>query len=80
MKRPYYLVPDEISDDTVDALQELLRDARAGRLIGFAFAGMYRERKYVVNTTGEATRSPTFTRGMVSALDDFLAAQVAKTR
>lgn len=78
MKRTYRLVPDQISDDTVVALEELLEDARAGRLIGMAFAGMYQQRKYIVNTTGEVTRSPTFARGMVAVLDDYIGRKVSR--
>lgn len=78
MKRTYRLVPDRISDDTVVALEELLEDARAGRLIGMAFAGMYQQRKYIVNTTGEVTRSPTFARGMVAVLDDYIGRKVSR--
>lgn len=69
----YRLVPDAISDDTVIALEQLLEHARKGQLIGLAFVGMYKRREYIVNCTGEAKRSPTFTRGMLRALDDKLA-------
>lgn len=69
-KRPFWLVPDEISHDTVEALQTLLEDAHSGEIIGMAFAVMYKGRDYIVNATGEAYRSPTFTRGMIQALDD----------
>lgn len=76
----YRLVPDEISPDTIVALEELLAHARKGQLIGIAFVGMYRRREYICNTTGEARRSPTFTRGMLKALDDKLGAFVGSRK
>lgn len=72
MERPFGLVQETISHDTVEALRKLLRAAERGDVIGVAFAVMYKGRDYVVNTAGEAHRSPTFTRGMVKALDDHL--------
>lgn len=72
MKPPFRLVPDTVSHDTVIALRELLDHAETGRLLGIAFAAMYRGRHYIVNTAGEAQRNPTFTRGMLAALNDSL--------
>lgn len=72
MKPPFRLVPDQVSKDTIEALQQMLGQAKKGELIGIAFAAMYRHREYIVNTTGEAHRNPTFARGMVAALDDEL--------
>lgn len=79
-KPPFYLMPDVISKDVIDTLQELLALARRGHLIGLAFAAMYKDRSYVVNTAGEADRNPTFTRGMLLALDDQLATEITKKR
>lgn len=75
MKSPYGLVQDTISDDTVEALQHLLAEARKGKVIGVAFVAMYKERQFIANAAGEAKRSPVFTRGMVACLDDVLARQ-----
>jgi hypothetical protein len=72
MKPPFRLAPDNISHDTVEALQTLLDDARKGHIIGVAFCAMYKRREFIVNTAGEAHRNPTFTRGMVSCLNDTL--------
>lgn len=72
MKPPFHLVPDEISINTERALEQLLELARRGELIGFAFAGMLKQRRFFVNAAGEAHRNPTFARGCVSALDDEL--------
>lgn len=72
MKSTYRLVPDNLSNETVACLEQLLTDAKDGRLIGVAFAAMYKGKRYIVNAAGEAHRSPTFARGMVAALDDEL--------
>jgi hypothetical protein len=72
MKPPFHLVTDTISADTTTALRQLLELAEDGQLIGVAFAGMMRQRKFFVNTAGEARRNPVFARGMVAALDDQL--------
>lgn len=71
---PFRLVSDALSDDTVECLTALLRDSKSGACIGIAFAAVYSKpkRSYIVNTAGECTRSPTFTLGMVSMLEDHL--------
>lgn len=72
MKRPFQLSHHRISTDTVDALHELLAEAKAGEVIGVALVAMRRNREFLVATAGEAHRSPTFARGMVAYLDDSL--------
>lgn len=72
MKPPFRLVPDTISTDTTQALEEMLAMARRGELIGIAFACILKRREYFVNTAGEAHRNPMFARGIVAALDDDL--------
>lgn len=62
------------SNDAVRALELLLADAKAGRLVGIAYVAMYSHRKYIVDIAGETKRSPTFTRGMLQLLDDELSA------
>jgi hypothetical protein len=76
MKPPFRLVPDALSTDTEQALAQLLDLARRGELIGVAFAGMLKQRRFFVNTAGEAHRNPTFARGMVAALDDELSTRM----
>lgn len=76
MKAPFILVPDNISNETVRSLEQLLEHARKGEVIGIAFAAMLKRRGYIVNSSGEAFRNPTFARGMVQALDDKLAQRV----
>lgn len=76
MKPPYILIPDTISTDTIECLETLLDQARRGQIIGLAFAAMLKRRGYIVNTAGEAHRNPTFTRGMLAALNDRLGYRV----
>jgi hypothetical protein len=72
MKKPFTLIPDKVSTDTVECLELLLRRARKGEVIGLAFCAMLKQRVFIVNTAGTAHDSPTFARGMVAALDDEL--------
>jgi hypothetical protein len=58
------------------AWSRLLEQAKSGEVIGLAFAAMYRRRRYTVSTCGEASRNPTFARGMIAALDDELGLRV----
>lgn len=76
MSRPFVLVPDRVSTDTVKCLELLLRRARRGEVIGLAYCAMLKQRAYIVNTAGAAHESPTFARGMVAALDDNLALRI----
>lgn len=77
MRRPpFSLIPDTISTDTVECLDELLRMARSGEVIGVAYVAMLKRRKYIANAAGEAHRNPTFTRGMIQVLDDELGRRV----
>lgn len=76
MKRPFVLIADEVSNDTVKALETLLANARRGEVIGIAFAAMLKGRAYIVNTAGEAHRNPTFSRGMLAALSDRLSLRI----
>lgn len=74
-RQVYHLVPDTISGDTVEALEQLLADARKGVVVGIAYAAMYRRKEFIVNAAGEAKKSPVFSRGMIACLDDALARQ-----
>ena len=74
----FRLVHAQLSRDTVRALERLLDEAKGGKLIGISYAAMYEQRAYVVGNAGECHRNPTFTRGMVAALDDYLREMVHK--
>lgn len=77
---PFRLVGTQISDETVQALEQLLAQARRGELVGLAFCGMYRQRRYVVSTAGEARRNPTFALAMTRVLDFKLCKKIVGTR
>lgn len=72
VRPPFRLVESKASEDTIIALEQLLQAAQSGKLIGLAFVAMYAGREYMAVTVGEARRNPTFTRGMLRALDDSL--------
>lgn len=72
----YQLVRDEISQDTVEALEELLRSAKNGQLVGIIFGVMMKHRRYMVNSAGEARRDPTFALGMCHMLTSEMIALV----
>lgn len=76
MKPPFRLVPDGISTNTVEALSQLLELARSGEIIGIAFTCMLKQRKFFVNTAGEAHRNPLFARALVAVLDDSLSNKI----
>jgi hypothetical protein len=80
MASRFHLVGESVSEDVVEALEDLIAQARSGQLIGIAFAAMYKRRQYIVDTAGECRRNPTFTRGMVRALDDQLARSVGSKK
>lgn len=66
------LVRQEISRDTVEALEEILQDARAGLYTGFVIGLLRPRRRYSVHCIGEGCESPTWSRGILRALDDEL--------
>lgn len=70
--RPYSLIPDAISHETVEALEQLAERARAGEILGIGFVAVLKRRRYIVNSAGECRTDPSLTRGMVLALDDEL--------
>jgi len=76
MAKPFELIPDALSADTITCLEQLLEQARNGNVTGLAFAANLKRRGYIVNTAGEARRNATFARGMVAALDDQLSRKV----
>lgn len=67
------------SHDTIQTLRDLLQFAEAGEVVGIAFAAMFKQRRFVIDTAGECHRNPVFTRGMVAALDDCLAERMRTT-
>jgi hypothetical protein len=64
-----------VSEETVQALDELLEKARRGEVVGVAYAAMYRQREYSVRTCGDMHTNPTYCRGAVAALGDHISRQ-----
>lgn len=77
MNEPFQLVRNGFSEDTVKTLEHLLAEAKKGNMIGMAFVAMYQRREYTAHAAGEARRNPTFTRGMLASLDDFLGEMIS---
>lgn len=73
---PYQLIQQHISGDTVKACEELLASAKSGDIIGLGVIVMLKRRRYLVDTTGEVSRDPVWTRGALLSLDDYLRDQV----
>lgn len=68
-----YSISPRPSEETILALEELLDDARTGHICGLVFAAMRPgTHDYIIGTTGEARRKPTYARGMIMAVDDDL--------
>lgn len=74
------LVPSAISQDTIAALEDLLTEARAGRVVGLAYVAMHKVYDYTVDVAGECKSTPTHTRGMLLTLDDELRDFAGKRR
>jgi len=72
------LVPNTVSEETLEELEFLCQEARAGRVVGLACVAIGPRYSYVVNTSGEANRHPTFTRGAIRALDDLVREKVRR--
>lgn len=75
--KPLVLVPDSISTDTVQCLQQLLKHARQGDIVGLGFVAMLKGRQFIANTAGAAHIDPTLTRGMLRGLDDKLSRYIS---
>lgn len=73
---PYRLVPDNISHDTVEALETLLGLAKQGEITGIAFVCTLPRSRYITDIAGHCYRHPTLARGMTMSLGDQLAALV----
>lgn len=73
MMKPFTLLNETVSHDTIEALEFLLREAKSGELIGLAYGAMLKRRACIVDTAGEAYRNPLFALGVVCLLSDDVA-------
>lgn len=74
-----YQLSPPVQRDVIDTLAQLLQGARDGQIIGLALGAALPRRRYITATAGECHRDPTYTRGIVRALDDELA-RLVQTR
>ena len=67
--KPFTLVKGTVSNDSIEALRFLLKEAERGELIGFAYGAMLKSHRLCfVDTAGEAHRNPIFALGIIGAL------------
>ena len=77
MSNVYRLRPDNLPTEIVACLEELCAQAKRGNVSGIAFVAFVEGYGFVANAAGTAFSDPTYTRGMLCALDDKLAAHEA---
>ena len=68
----FSVVPNHVDTDTITSLERLLKEARAGQVIGVAFVALMRRRHYITHACGEVLRDRVYTRGMLRELDEQL--------
>lgn len=73
MSNIYHLRPDSLPTDVQECLAILHAQARRGVVSGIAFVAYVEGYGYIANAAGKAYDDPTYTRGMLGALDDKLA-------
>lgn len=78
MRRPPFrlITFPNTSSHTVECLEVLLERAKRGEIIGIVYAAMQSNRRFFLNSCGEARRNPTFAAGMTSAMHHELMKQI----
>lgn len=66
--KPFTLVQNDVSKDSVEALEFLLQEAKSGRLIGLAYGAMFKRKDCIVDTAGEAHTNPLFAISVIFML------------
>jgi hypothetical protein len=69
---PLQLVNEDISPECAECLEYLKQGVESGQIVGWVIGVVYKRRRYAVKVAGAALHDPTFSRGVVSALDDEL--------
>lgn len=72
MKKPFTPATEQLSHDTVEALEFLLEMAKRGDVYGVAYVAQLKRRKFIMDTAGEAHRDPMYSLAMVHLLADEL--------
>lgn len=57
-----------ISADMLQAVEYLVQEIRAGRIIGLAWVALRPGREYEADAAGEARREPAYTQGLILKL------------
>ena len=57
---------------TVEALTKLLKEAKEGSVVGFAYVALHQGTSYSGDVIGRAKRFPIYTLGLVKALEQIL--------
>jgi hypothetical protein len=73
-------VPTYVDRVTVKVLEELLDEARAGRVVGLALGVKLQQKKFYVAACGAMALDPVGARGIVASLDHLLAEEVERLR
>lgn len=73
---PVQLIHDTISRDTNEAIVLIKELVDSGEAVGLFFGLRFRGGRYIVNVAGRCASDPTYTRGMVGALDDELSRMI----
>lgn len=61
-----------ISQETVDELEELVKEAKAGTITGIAYVAMHRGADISFNAAGRARFVPVYTLGAVESLKQYI--------
>lgn len=74
MKKPPYLVLGEhhLSQDTIECLEQLLTEAKAGQVVGLAFVALRPQLKYYRHACGKVWKYRPLVRGLAMDLVDDL--------
>ena len=68
-----HIVRPVIDEPTVEALKQLLEEARLGRIVGLAYIALHCGPDYTADIVGAALLHPLLTRGIAAALADAVA-------
>lgn len=68
------LVPIVVSEETIGALEMLLDEAKAGRIVGLAWVALRPGPHFEGDIAGSVRQQIIYTRGALHALDDELGA------
>lgn len=80
MPRALYVVKQAVDRDTVEALAGLLKEARAGKVIGLAYLALYRGDDYSGDLVGNVKEHPLMARGICRALEDEISSYLRRRR